>query len=174
MIITPFDCTIQKTPKVPKVINRPKINDRVIIQINIGIEIIIARRVPLVPDIIPANQNPISRQTMVINLSAFFEWFQLDKQNIEMPKTAVEKGIGLPENISNLPRKWCVSPNSNAKLFKNIIYIKKVAITAIFALFSNLCAVILKPSLAMSSIANPIIGIGNIGLRDSSDIQGSL
>ena len=139
-----------------------------------GIPIIIAKRVPLVPDIIPANQNPISRQTMVINLSMFFEWFQLDKQNIEMPKTAVEKGIGLPENISNLPRKCCASPNLNAKLFEKIMYINKVVTTAIFALFSSLCALILNPLLVVSSIANPIIGIGSIGLRDLREIQVSL
>ena len=37
------------------------------------------------------------------------------------PKTAVEKGIGLPENISSLPKKCCVSPNSNTKLFDKIM-----------------------------------------------------
>ena len=88
-----------------------------------------------------------------------------------MPKTAVEKGIGLPENISNLTGKCCPSPNLSAKLFEKIMYIKKVIITAIFALFSSLCALILNPSFVVSSIANPIIGIGNIGLKDSREIH---
>ena len=70
-----------------------------------GIAIIIAKRVPLVPDDIPANQNPVKRQIIVINLSLFFANFQLAKQNIEIPKTAIENGIGFPENNSNLPRK---------------------------------------------------------------------
>ena len=148
--------------------------DCVINQMAIGTEKIIARSVPLVPDAIPANQNPISKQAIAIIFSLPVECFQLQKQKIVTPKTAAENGTGLPENISNLPRKCSVSPKSNANFFENIIYIRKVVIIAIFALSSNLCALILDPSLVLSSIANPRIGIGNIGLKDSREIQVSL
>ena len=69
----PFDCKIQKTPKIPKVIDRLKINDRVITQSKIGTEIITTRSVPLVPDDIPANQKPISTQQMATIFSTIFE-----------------------------------------------------------------------------------------------------
>ena len=73
---------------------------------SMGITIIIASRVPLVPDAMPANQNPIKRQIIATSLSVFFENLQLAKQNIDTPKTAIEKGMGFPENISNLPTKF--------------------------------------------------------------------
>ena len=103
-----------------------------------GVEIKMAKRVPLVPDATPANQNPIKRQATVINFSVIFEFFQLARQNKVIPKTTVENGIGLPENISNLSRKSCVSPNLNAKLFEKIMYINKVVTIAILALFASL------------------------------------
>ena len=104
----------------------------------IGPEQIIARSVPLVPEAMPANQNPISRQAIAVIFSLPVECFQLQKQKIVTPKTAVENGTGLPENISNLPRKCSVSPKSNANFFENIMYIKKVVTIAILALFASL------------------------------------
>ena len=100
---------------------------------SMGIPIIIAKRVPLVPDDIPANQNPIKRQIIAINLSLFFENFQLAKQNIETPKTAIENGIAFPENISNLPIKCSVRPNRNAKLCEKAIYTINVVAIAVLA-----------------------------------------
>ena len=103
-----------KSPKIDPetmVIKSVRESDCVINQMMMGIETITATSVPLAPDVIPANQKPINRQIRVANLSKFFEYFQLEKQKIVMPKTAVEKGIGLPENISSLPRKRSVNPN---------------------------------------------------------------
>ena len=117
---TPFMCNSQKNAKVKTGINRSKRNDCVISQMKMGVEITTTKRVPRAPDAIPANQQPIKRQAMAINLSWFFECFQLQKQNTVMPNTAVEKGIGLPENISNLPKKSSVTPNLSAKLFVKI------------------------------------------------------
>ena len=78
-------------------------NDWVKSQMSIGATVIIASWVPLVPDAIPAIQNPIKRQIIVRSLSVLLENLQLAKQNIETPKTAVENGMGFPENISNRP-----------------------------------------------------------------------
>ena len=173
-MVNPFDCKIQTTATAPKVINRHKINDRVISQIIIGIATIIASSVPLVPDVIPANQNPISRQAMVTILSTIFEYLQLEMQNIVRPKTTVEKGTGLPENISNLPRKFCVTPNLNAKLCEKIIYTKNVIVIEILAYFSTSRALILRLLFGVNNIINPIIGIDTIGLKASMEAQGSL
>ena len=146
-------------------------SDLLVSQMSMGIETIIDKRVPLDPDAIPASQNPIKRQVMVISFSPIVEFFQLVIQNKVMPKTAVENGIGLPENISNLPRKRCVRSNLYAKLFEKIKYTKNVVATAIFAYFSSLCALMLNPSFEVSNIAKPTIGIGNIGLNEVMENQ---
>ena len=98
-----------------------------------GIVIIIARRVPRVPDDMPENQNPANRHTIAVNFSRLFENFQLAKQNIETPKSAIENGMGFPENISNLPRKFSVKLNWNAKLCEKATYTTNVVATEIFA-----------------------------------------
>ena len=98
-----------------------------------GITIMIAKRVPLVPDKTPANQNPTKRQIIAVSLSLFLEKFQLAKQNIETPKSAIENGTGFPENISNLPKKFPVKLNLNAKLCEKIIYTINVVAIEIFA-----------------------------------------
>ena len=114
-------------------VSKVRENDWVKSQMITGIVTIIDSSVPLVPDDTPANQNPVKRQIIVINLSLLVENFQLAKQNTETPKTANEKGMGFPENISVLPKECSIKSNSNARLCKKILYTKNVVMTEIFA-----------------------------------------
>ena len=91
-----------------------------------GITIIIASRVPLVPDAMPANQKPIKRQIIATSLSVFLENLQLARQKIETPKTAIENGMGFPENNATLPLKFSV-------LCEKTTYTTNVVATEIFA-----------------------------------------
>ena len=59
----------QKIVPTKREISATKYHDRIIRHTITGNIMIIARSVPLVPDAIPASQNPINRQAIVINFS---------------------------------------------------------------------------------------------------------
>ena len=82
--------------------------------------------------------------------------------------------MGFPENISNLPRKFSVKLNSNAKLCEKAKYIINVIATEIFAYFSNLSPLMWKLLFGVYNIIKPITGIDIIGLKDWAEIQVSL
>ena len=88
------------------------------------------------------------------------------------PNSAVENGMGLPENNCNRPFMYSEKPNCSPKPLESRIYNKNASITETL----EKCAIFPWLNLNLSSlenkIINPIIGTGNIGLSEINDFQG--
>ena len=79
---------------------------------------IIASNVPLVSDSTPDKVKPSIKQKSARNCSKKLEFSQLTKQKIVTPNSAVENGMGLPENNCNRPFMYSEKPNCSLNHWK--------------------------------------------------------
>ena len=106
----PLKYSKAKIKPVVKVAKNENKKDPEINQSKRGIEKTIAIEVPRVPDNTLANVIPRIQHKRVVNFSNLFEFRQSEKQKMVTPNIAVEKGIGLPENIVSRPTKYFLRP----------------------------------------------------------------